>query len=102
MGVNLGGIVVVGKIEPTVEIVHFYRDGNTLIFLDLWYNDVLRFSTICAAGLLHRADFSEEEHVEELINLLQGRTFIVYYYSEWADLTDQEYAVVFKNGVYCD
>ena len=71
-----------------------------MIFLDLSYWDVLDFSTICEAGLLYKADFSKDEHVEELMKLLQGRTFIIFYYSEWADITDQEYGVVFKNGIF--
>jgi uncharacterized membrane protein len=60
MGVRLGGIVAVGKIEPTKEIVDFHWDGNTLIFLDLCYGSVLRFSTICEAGLLHKANFFQK------------------------------------------
>jgi hypothetical protein len=62
MGVNLDGIVVVGEIEPDREIVHFYRHGNTLILLDLRYSNIFNFSTICAADLLHGADFSQDEH----------------------------------------
>lgn len=100
MGVCLAGIIVLGEIELAKEIVHFRRDGNTLIFLDESYWSILAFSTICAAGLLAKADFSEDEHIEELIELLLSHTFIVFYYSEWADLTDQEYGVVFENGVY--
>jgi predicted glycosyltransferase len=82
--------------------VHFYQNVDTVIFLDLDMWDIMRFSTISAANLWDKADFNEEPFVYDLLEILKDKTFVVFNVLEHADMIAQEYAVVFKNGVYHD
>lgn len=100
MGVYLTGIALNKSIEVPKEVVHFYKEGGTLIFLKQDDGDIRRLIKICNCHLLDKADFSEDYQILALMPILKDQTFVVFHYSEWADLINEDYSLLFINGQF--